>query len=366
MNIECIKDRLTVAVGRAERITGKNLSLPILSCVLLEAKNNTLTVRATNLEIGVEITIPVKVNDEGVVAVPGTVLFSLLTALQGEKNISVRLEDQVLVVSSGKSVASVAIQPHADFPTLPGVDKNNRFLLPVKDLVEGIHSVLFASSNSTVKPEYASVFIHGEQDTLTFVATDSFRLAEKKIYCKRKGDILSLLLPNKNAAEIARIASDVGGDVTIDIDGNQISFSFEGVYITSRLIDGSFPDYKQIIPKNTATEVIALKQDFLQTMKVANVFSDSFMQVSLSVSPMRKMFEIKTKNAAVGEQTTQLPAAFTGEEVAMNFNHRYIVDCFPSVKADNISFEFGGVGKPLVIKGTSDKTFTYLVMPMNR
>lgn len=366
MKIECVKDRFTEAVIKAERVIGKNLSLPVLSCILIEAQGSTAVIRSTNLDLGIEITVPVKVKEQGSVAVPGQVFSSFLSALQSDHSMVCEQEGSVFTITTEKNTTTINTMATDDFPTIPLVGKQNRFLVPVKELLDGFHSVLFSSSIASVKPEYASILLYSDAEGIVFVATDSFRLAEKKIRLKKKVEIQHLLIPTKNATEITRIFSDMVGDVAIDVEGNQISFSLDSVYVTSRLVDGSFPDYKQIIPKEFTTEAVVLKQDFMNAMKVANIFSDTFMQVGLQVIPKNKIFELKTKNNTVGEQKTTIPAVFSGDEVAMNFNHRYLIDCFSSLNADSASFLFTGQGRPLVVRGATNKNFTYLIMPMNR
>jgi DNA polymerase-3 subunit beta len=366
MKIECIRDRLATAVQKAERVSGKNLTLPVLSCVLLEAINGTLKVKATNLDLGVEIELPVKVVEEGKVAVPGAVLSSFLNALTNDKNVSLTTNETTLTITTPSSSVIMNTINADDFPTIPFIGKQNRFTISAKEFIGGLRSVLFSASTSTVKPEYASVYINIEADTFTCVATDSFRLAEKKLRFKRKTEIAPLLIPHKNVSEIIKIIGEQTGEIAIDVDGSQLSTSFDGLYLTSRLVDGSFPDYKQIIPKEFQTEAVVLKQDFLNSMKIANIFSDAFFQVHLHVAPQTKKFEVRTKNATVGEQATHIPAAFSGEGVEMNFNYKYLLDCFSSIDSDSVTFLFNGPSKPLIIRGNTDKSFMYVVMPMNR
>lgn len=367
MKIECVKERFESALGAVEKISSKTATLPILSAVFLEAKNGTLLLRTTNLELGVELSIPVKVVKEGRVALPAHTLLSFVSAIQGEKNISLEVEGGVVIVSLGKSVAKINTLPVSEFPSIPALHTTNIFTFPLSDFVEGVKAVLFSSATTTLKPEYASILFHIEGDIALFVATDSFRLAEKKITTKRAKTTEKMLIPSKNAAEIARTLSFLSEkEVEVRIEGQQAAFVAGSAYITSRLIEGSFPDYKQIIPKEPATEVVVGKEDLLGAMRAATIFSDSFLQVGFSINPKEKRFSIETKNQTTGEQQAFLPAAFKGEAVSMNFNHRYVMDAFPSIHSDNLSFSFNGPNKPVIIRGASDKSFMYIVMPMNR
>ena len=136
--------------------------------------------------------------------------------------------------------------------------------------------------------------------------------------------------------------------------------------MVSRVIDGVFPDYKQILPKEEKTKVLLLKQDLINSLKISNIFSDSFNQMNISIKKGDKIIKIKTKNNNIGENTNKIEANIEGEDIEVNFNYKYIIDCLPSIISDSVSLSFNGINKPLVIRGTSDKTFTYLVMPMNR
>ena len=156
------------------------------------------------------------------------------------------------------------------------------------------------------------------------------------------------------------------GEVVVHLGKNQISFSQNEVYLASRVIDGVFPDYGQIIAKDFKTEVVVLKQDLIHSLKIANIFSDKFNQISIQINPSLKTFQTKTKNIDVGENTNLVDAVLSGEEININFNYKYIIDCFQSINVDSVSLQFNGLGKPMVIRGVGDKSFLYLVMPMNK
>jgi len=146
-----------------------------------------------------------------------------------------------------------------------------------------------------------------------------------------------------------------------------VSFEANDTRITSRIIDGVFPDYRQIIPKGCTTEAVILKQDLINTLKISSVFSDSFNQVHFVLDPKKKLFSTETKNNDVGENRSELDAALSGEPIEVNFNCKYISDSFQSIDADSLSLQFNGKNKPLVIRSVSgDQSFLYLVMPMNR
>lgn len=366
MKIECLKEKLLKTISKTERVANKNSTLPILSCLLLEVKNNNLQIKATNMDLGIEAVIPVKVENDGIVAVSGSVFFNLISNIQGDKNVFLETVDGGLQVKTESGKAVIKTYPHDDFPTIPKVSDGVSFGLESSKFVNGLKSVLFSSSLSSVKPELSSVYIYTDGNNLVFVATDSFRLAEKRIKTLKDNDFFSILIPLKNIPDIIKIFDGFNGDIDVCLSKNQISFSFEHNYVVSRVIDGVFPDYKQIIPNEYKTEAIVLKQDLMEILKVSNIFSDKFSQINLKISPSKKIFEITTKNSDVGESVNSVPASLSGEDVVVNFNYKYIIDCLQSVESDSVSLSFSGISKPLTIRGVSDKTFTYIVMPMNK
>lgn len=365
MKIVCVKEKIKNAVGIAEKITGRNLTLPVLGTVLVIAKGNVLKIRATNLDLGIEIVIPAKIEQEGIVAVPGNIFSNLLSNIYHD-TILLESKNENLFVSTNNSSTLLKTYSYDDFPTLPSISASKSFTIPVENLILGLKSVWYSAAVSDIKPEIASINVYTEGENIFFVATDSFRLAEKKVKVSNKGNVLSLLIPLKNVAEIIRAFDGFSGEMKINFNDNQISFKYDGIYITSRLVEGIFPDYKQIFPKGFTTEAVLLKQDLINALRVTNLFANKFNQINVKINPRSKIFELHSENADVGENVIKLDAALSGEPVGLNFNHKYILDCFQSIAKDSISLQFNGDGKPMVIQGVGEKTFTYLVMPLNQ
>jgi DNA polymerase-3 subunit beta len=368
MNIECGQSMILEGMRKAEHIAGKHATLPVLSCVFLEAKkNNTLTIKSTNLDLGVEIVIPAKVSKEGSLAVPAGIFYSFLSSLiGGGKDIKLEVEGNNLKITTSHTSGTIKTMPADEFPNIPKISDGKTFTLQSSDLVKGLKSVWYSASVSGVKPELSSVYIYNDDGCIVFAATDSFRLAEKKIRLKKNVDFDQILIPFKNVNEVMRMFDGMQNEITINLNKNQISFTHDGVYLVSRVIDGVFPDYRQIIPKNTETNAIVLKQDFTNAIKIAHVFSDKLNQINFKIAPKKNIFEIRTKNNDIGENVQKIDATISGEEAEINFNYRYIIDCIQSIDTDSISLELSGPNRPLVIKQVSDDTFLYLVMPMNR
>ncbi|MEI7719691.1 MAG: DNA polymerase III subunit beta [bacterium] len=365
MKFETTTEQLMKAVAVAARFAEKRANLPVLGAVLLIAENGRLLLRATNLECGVEIVVPAKVLENGTVAVPAVVLVGFIHNAQG-KTIVGSLVGESLRLETERVAASIKTLPTEDFPVLPRVSADKSFTIKSADLARAIKNVVGCASTSTVKPELQSVLLCGDGRKLTAVATDSFRLAEKTIPLRSGGVVPQLLFPARNAAELMRILEGVSGDIDIYYNENQISAHIENTYYTSRIIDGSFPNYTQIIPKEFTTEGVVLREEVSSALKSLAIFADKFLQVTMVIDPTKKAIMLSSKNSDVGEQTSTVRATVKGNELSMSFNSRYLADSILPIVGDSIRIFANGPGKPILVKDAVDESFLYLVMPMNR
>jgi DNA polymerase III subunit beta len=366
MKIESIREKLSDAVSKAEKIAGKNPTLPVLAGLYLKAEKGNLLIRSTNLDLGISINIPVKVIEDGETVVPAQILNSFLSSITEDKNITLELVDNTLKVETKSARTTLKTLPVEEFPLVPELTDDLAFSMPAKDLAQGIKSVVYAASVGSMKPELASVFITYRDGELVFVATDSFRLAEKKVKVKKIPHFKNLLIPQKNAQEIVRLLDRDNDDVSVTIGENQAAFHKEGMYLATRIVDGNFPDYRQIIPNESKTKAILLKEDLQTALKTNLIFADNFNQLTLTISPKNKLFEITSKNSNVGENVSKIDSAIEGDDLTISINHRYLVDCFSSIPTDSVSLSFNGSNKAVLVQGVGDKSFLYLVMPMNR
>ena len=346
------------------RVSTKHVTLPVLQCVLLEAKANKLILRATNLEIAIEATSDAQVKTEGIIAVPASILIQTVN-LHNDKDTVLIVKDGSLLVKTNSSSAEIKSIPHEEFPSIPKLTGAGQ-TVNASLFSLGIKTTAFAASQSSIKPELGSVYVFQKKEhTLTFVATDSFRLVEKMV--AQKGVILenSILIPYKNAIEISRICDLMDADPVCRISENQFSLEFaNGVYLTSRLTSGSFPDYEQIIPKEYIAHTAVLKNDLIHAFKKTNVFLNRFLQVVLAID--KKSITISANSGEVGMATQTIPASTEGDPLNLSFNQRYLTEALPHFVDDSLMLHLGGIGRPMVIKGVSDSTLRYLVMPMNK
>jgi len=367
MNLECSRDKIKTAVLFAERVTGKNLSLPILSNIILEAKNQVLKIKATNLDLGLEISLPCKINKDGLAAVNGNLLGNFFNHLPAvEDKIKLELSNGNLNISSTHHTAAIKGYPTDDFPLIPRPDKPSSFFINSRQLLGGLRSVWYSASISSLKPEISSVCFYEQPSGLCLVATDSFRLAEKHLGDnKLKLDLPYLILPLKNTLEVMRIIENLDVDLEIQYNQHQISFLAPHLYLTSRLIDGVFPDYRQIIPSRFSTEVTTDRIQLLELLKLANVFTDKFNQADLSINNEKKL-EIRTTNDSGNNLVWVSPQSVSGEPVAVSLNLKYLLDGLTAFTDEQIILRFNGAQKPIMLTGLSDATLVYLIMPIKR
>jgi DNA polymerase-3 subunit beta len=364
MKITCVLQKLEEAVNTAEQITTNKASLDVLACVLLSVEDGELVLRATNLDIGIKITIPVKVQKAGTVAVPADVFSQMLSNIPKSSSVRLVFSDNVLTIESDTTDTRIKTNPTDDFPNIPAVDSGTEIELGAEELTSGLKSVMYAASPSSMKPALSSVYLNTEEEMLKFVSTDSFRLAEKSINTDVSDD-LSILIPKDNVSEIVRIFRDLADDVTLTIGDNQLVIESDSAYVSSRLVDGSFPDYKKIIPDSHSVDMTLPKQDLSDTLRLANIFSDKFNKLTIHTQPSDSTVSFTTQNQDIGKNESDLPADISGDsEITTNFNHRYITDAFSAIDSQEVMLSMSP-DKPMVMRPVGDDSFLYLVMPMS-
>ena len=366
MNISIEKKEFSRAVHIASRFAErKNTTLPALSSILLIANEEGIKLRATNLETGIDLKLPGKVLSPGVVAIPATLLQQIAGSLTQEGEITLEHTGDIILMTSGTGKSSIKTVPYDDFPSIPFPENpKNRIILPGIILKNLFSSIASCASTSTVRPELSSIYLSIEGGVLTAVATDSFRLAEKKIPLSNKGTQGKFLIPAKNALDIAQALPD--DEIIVSFDEHQCAFVSEEGMLVSRLTNATYPDYRQIIPKESIVEVVVLRKDFEIALKQTTIFSDSFQKVRISFDPKKNTFSLFTKNTETGESSETLNAHIAGSALELSFNHRYLSAVLGLTSAESLSLTAAGIGRPLIIRGVSDTSLLYLVSPMNQ
>ncbi len=366
MNISIEKKILGEAVGIVSRFAERRgATLPVLGGIAIIATKDSIHFSATNLETGIDLVVEGQVKTAGTLALPASVLKEITTSFSGNGALAIESVGDTALISSGSAKSTIKTLSYEDFPTLSVPESaKTSFMLPGAVLRNLIQSVASCASPSTVRPELASILLSAEGGVVKAVATDSFRLAEKKVSISGKVEPFSMLIPAKNALDIAQTLPD--DDIRIQADAHQCSFSFKGGTAVTRLVAASYPDYVQIIPKTSAAEATILKKDFEAALRRATVFTDAFQKVRLGIDTGKKQLILSARNADVGESSESLPVAASGDSIELSFNHRYLQAPIPLITAESLTLSAAGIGRALVIRGQGDSSFLYLVMPMNQ
>ena len=227
-------------------------------------------------------------------------------------------------------------------------------------MVNSLTSVIPSVSSSEIKPEISGVYFFVSGEIMKVVGTDTFRLAESKVSLSKKSDSISFILPKNTASEAGRICRD--GEVKINIGDNQIEFNFENIFLISRLVDGKFPEYEGIIPKNFETVFEVDKEDFIKKIKASSILSSKLNDITLKVDS--NLLKIVTSNPEVGEYTSSLELNSKPNPAIVSFNHRYLLDGLGSINDNQIYFQINGETNPALLRGKSDHSFIYIIMPI--
>lgn len=366
MIISIEKKEFSEAVLRVSRFAERrSATLPVLAGIAIIAGDDGIKLRATNLETGIDLKVSGTIEHDGVVALPATTLREITSSFSGTGPIKLEHTGDTVLISSSTGRSQLKTLAYEDFPTLPIPDASKaKFSLPGAAIKSLVGSVAACASPSTVRPELGSVLLSAEGGVVKAVATDSFRLAEKRYSVSGQVMPFSILIPAKNAMDIIQTIPD--DTVEVLVDEHQCAFSWPGGIVTTRLVTVPYPDYTQIIPKTFVSEATLLRKDFEAALKRASVFSDTFQKVRLGLESGQKHIQFSARNSDIGESTESIPAAVSGESVELSFNHRYLQAPLSMVTTESITLSAAGIGRPLVLKGVGDATYLYLVMPMNQ
>jgi DNA polymerase-3 subunit beta len=370
MKIHIHREQFIDLVGNLSRVVLNNAHVQALQGIRLEVIGSILTCVATNIEMSIRTELTGENAEDGVCLVPARVLLDVLKNSRGEK-VECVAKEGVLFVSTvgGKSQAKtkITLLPVGEF-LMPDMHTTQTTHSIVADIfVQGFQNTLFAVSPSTIKPELACISVQHKEGVLTFVATDSFRLAEKKVPYQGEEEVPSLLLPGKNAGELVYFLNKMGeNEVLWYFEDKMLAVRAGDYYITTRLVVGTYPDYTRIIPKEYSSTAQFITSDLQYVFRKAALFNDTTRQISVELVPERNECLFRAKNSTVGEFEESIPARIIGDSLGLNFNSKYISDCLGYIKEEGVECKFAGPGRPLVMKGVNNESFLYLVMPMNR
>ena len=351
------------ALGMVEKIVSRNHSLPILNNILIKTENGRLKLSATNLEIGINCFIGVKIEESGEIAVPARILSDLIANLVDEK-VSLITKNNILHISSDKYKTQILGFETKDFPIIPKIKEVLLCTLPIAPLRNALISVFDSMAVSETRPELAGVFIKLNGKNITFASTDSFRLTEKLIDFKTE-KTADFILPRNTIAELIRVAGDLEGDLNVYMKENQISFVSEEFELVSRLIDGNYPDYKKIIPDKFVSKVLIDKDVFEKNTRLAGLFSSNIADIKLNCFQDKVL--ITSKNSDKGEIEASVEANLKNEPFEISLNYQYLLDGLKKIPTAKAVVEFTGVGSPLILRPAEEKRdLLYLIMPFRK
>ena len=365
MKVTCKTALIKDAVYVSARIAGRNKGNPILGSIRITAKNSGLEFFSTNLETGILVRIPATIESTGDVAVPAAPLEGFIGNVASTDSITLVDDRHNLEIHTPSSTTVIKGSSTADFPNFPSIRGEASVSFLAREFVSSLQAVSYAAAQSDIKPEIASVYLRANGKHAVFVATDSFRLAEKTIPIHEVGrGELSLIIPYRSVGEIIRVFDGRDGDLNISCEKDQLIVSAANVHLFSRLIDGSFPEYGQIIPKRFATDAVLDRHSFSSAVKVSAVFSNTLHELHLIAGTKNNTLTVTTRGGESGTHTAHLKANVTGADTELVVNHRYIADALPHIHSSDVILRFPAERGPLVLSGVDDPSFQYLVMPM--
>ncbi|MDP4038550.1 MAG: DNA polymerase III subunit beta [bacterium] len=368
MKISIMQENLNKALAVVSRVVSSKASLPVLNNLLISTENSLVKLSATNLEIGIIYSIGAKIEEKGSVSVPARLFSELVASLNTDKLQLVAINNNLKIKTTNLESSLNGINPE-EFPAIPQIEDKPRFNIRADKLLSVLAEVAFNASIDESRPALAGVLVYLKKDQLVLVATDSYRLAERKINIKNSEEIKAIL-PIRTAQELIRILSNIeeGGGVNIYLTDTEIMFEIGSIKVISRLIEGKFPNYEQIIPEKSTTQVNVDKAELLNAVKIANLFArESSNAIKISISEKGEI-NITSSASQVGENSSIIKAKINGHGMDININGRYLVDVLNIISTDKVSLDLSGKLNPCIIrpidKNKQDTSYTYLIMPL--
>ncbi|HOZ53167.1 MAG TPA: DNA polymerase III subunit beta [bacterium] len=374
MKFITLKENLKQGLSIVAHLTSKNINLPILNNILIRAKKEGIELIATNLEISVNHFLRGKIESEGEITVDSKIINEYISLLPEDK-IEIEMEKDELKISCQNYKTKIKTQEASDFPVLPKTTEENCYELNLNEFRDSLLEVSFAVSYNENRPELSGVLFSFQNDLLTLVGTDSYRLSEKIIKFKSNNiiDEKKIIVPLKTVQELTRVLGNFKSEdqisdsqnIKICLTENQIFFSFGSTNLVSRIIIGNYPDYKQIIPKNEKTKIEINKSVFVKAIKAAGIFSKTGIN-DISIAFKKGEITISSSSSQTGENKVSLEADVFGEEDEIFINFKYLLDGLNNIKSEQIILKIIDNNYPCIIIPREINNFLYLVMPIKQ
>src|SRR5207248_2441962 len=361
LRITCSKDELVHALGVVSRAVSTRTSVQILSGILLEAQGPELRVAATDMELSLRAMVPAQIEGDGAIVLPGKTLADIAKLLPADEvAIEHRPTESVVHVTAGSASYTLNTYNPEDFPRLPELDAVSTFSVERESLLETIQRVARAASRDESRPVLTGVLVQFGGGKLVMAATDSYRLAVKETSFNGAVPDLEAIVPSRALQELARIAGS-GDEVEIGVQENQVLFSTDGVWLTTRRIDGQFPNYRQLLPESFEHELTLPRGELLDVIRRASVMIQRATPLQLRFAEGELTVVARTHE--VGESRESLPVGYTGDPLEIGFNADFLRDGLELLDSDDVRVKLISPLRPAVIQGEGDD-FTYLVMPI--
>jgi DNA polymerase-3 subunit beta len=375
LKIFSLQENLKQGLALVGHISGKNINLPILNNVLIKAEEGKIKLITTNLEVGIISVVRGKIEREGVFTVNSKIISDCINLLPNKK-VGLEQNSNDLLVDCENYQAKAKGQSAEEFPLIPEVDRKNYFSAEAEDVKKAISQVIFATATSETRLELSGVLFVFSGNNLTMAATDSYRLAEKKIKIKSNSEEdKKIIVPAKTLQELLRILSVNLGDeveeknseIKFYISENQILFTYGSTELVSRLIEGQYPDYQQIIPNNSKTRISIDQQELVRAVKMASLFSKTGINdVNLDFPAGKNQVVISSVSGQTGENITNLEAKVLGDDNSIVVNYRYLLEGLNNIEKEMVKIEIIDSNTPCIIRPDQDESYLYIIMPIKQ
>lgn len=357
-------EKFVKILEKNEKIITKSITFPILSYVLIEATKKVLNIYSTDFEINFKTTTEdFELIKEGKVCVAGKELLSFIKGLD-EKSITLEESDSNLLLKGKNFEIKLKTINSEDYPVFPKIESNRNIEINLRSFKKMLRETYQSATIIETRPEISGFLIKGEGQNLKMVATDSFRLAESSaLEVNSDKEEFESILSYKVGRQLYNLIEDGDGKMNIAIGSNQIEFKFSSATLNSRLIEGKFPDYTKIIPKDFHTKVIINREEFLGSLKRVSIFSTKINDVKLKISPLDTLTLI-SKNPDLGESFYKINGKLEGDALEISFNYKYLIEGINQIDSEKIVLNFVNKEKALLIQPLEDSSYLYLAMPI--
>jgi len=363
MKIICQKENLLTGVNTVQRAVSLKNTLPILQGIKLLAKNGTICFQATDLEIGISCQVPVMVEEEGEVVLPAK-LFSEIVRKLPDTEIKIESTDNNINIYYDDSSFAINGYDHEEFPEITEISSSDQLEIPSELIKRMIRQTVFAASSDETRPVFTGILLQIEKENISMVSTDTHRLAFSKALISGNEKEFKGIIPVKTMQELYRLLSDTT-QVQINYNNSKIVFKFDAVQVLTRLIEGQFPNYKQVIPQTCNSKFLINSRKFLETVERASLLSkDNYFKTNTIRLNIENSLLIINQYSEMGKISEQIAIEQTGENIIISFNAKYITDILKTVETENIIMETSGSYSPCVFRPENDEDYLYLVLPL--